>query len=158
MAKKHAYRNIKMCTKDCLCLFVCPTGAANNETGQIDYSKCIGCGVCAEACPSKAITLIPNNMPEIQPKNKSIIDKNFKLANFKIEEIKILKYLLKKATNEEQKILKALIYSNQIIIEDLMRESGYMLPNTKYSKNLLNNIRKNEELKEIAQELIEEFE
>lgn len=54
----HAYRNLKLCTKDCLCLFVCPTGATDNETGQIDFSKCIGCGACAKACPSHAITMI----------------------------------------------------------------------------------------------------
>lgn len=55
MGKYHAYRNIELCTKDCLCLFVCPTGATNNETGQIDFSKCIGCGSCANACPSEQL-------------------------------------------------------------------------------------------------------
>ena len=75
MSKEHAYRNIKLCTKDCLCLFVCPTGATNNETGQIDFSKCIGCGACAAACPSRAITMLPNVMPAIQPKNKEVLAK-----------------------------------------------------------------------------------
>ena len=31
-----AVRNIRLCTKDCLCLYVCPTGATDTETGQID--------------------------------------------------------------------------------------------------------------------------
>ena len=39
----HAVRNIRLCTKDCLCLYVCPTGATDTETGQVDASKCIGC-------------------------------------------------------------------------------------------------------------------
>ena len=50
MSPKHAYRDLKICSKDCLCLFVCPTGAADNETGQIDFEKCIGCGACAAIC------------------------------------------------------------------------------------------------------------
>ena len=83
----HAYRNIKLCSKDCLCLFVCPTGATNNETGQIDFSKCIGCGACAVSCPSRAITMIPNTMPDPQVKSKKVIDKLFEIANNKISEI-----------------------------------------------------------------------
>ena len=43
----YAVRNIDRCTKDCLCLYVCPTGASDTENGQIDASKCIGCGACA---------------------------------------------------------------------------------------------------------------
>ena len=85
MGKCHAYRNTKICTKDCLCLFVCPTGASNNETGQIDFSKCIGCGACANACPSRAITMIPNEMPKQQEKDDHVISILFKiLFRFKI--------------------------------------------------------------------------
>lgn len=55
----HAVRNIRLCTKDCLCLYICPTGATDTETGQIDAEKCIsGCRVCVDACPSHAISLI----------------------------------------------------------------------------------------------------
>ena len=54
----HAVRNIRLCTKDCLCLYVCPTGATDTETGQVDASKCIGCGICANACPSGAISMV----------------------------------------------------------------------------------------------------
>ncbi len=39
MENMHAYRNIKLCTKDCLCLFVCPVGAIDTENGQIDFEK-----------------------------------------------------------------------------------------------------------------------
>ena len=35
-----AVRNLRICSKDCLCLFVCPTGATDTETGQIDFEKC----------------------------------------------------------------------------------------------------------------------
>ena len=27
MADNYAVRNLRLCTKDCLCLYVCPTGA-----------------------------------------------------------------------------------------------------------------------------------
>ena len=52
MSKKYAVRNIRLCTKDCMCLYVCPTGATDTEDSIIDVSKCTGCGDCADACPS----------------------------------------------------------------------------------------------------------
>ena len=50
MAEKYAVRNLRLCTKDCLCLYVCPTGATDTENSIIDPEKCIGCGACAAAC------------------------------------------------------------------------------------------------------------
>ena len=43
MAEKYAVRNLRLCTKDCLCLYVCPTGATDTENSVIDPEKCIGC-------------------------------------------------------------------------------------------------------------------
>lgn len=154
----HAYRNLKLCTKDCLCLFVCPTGATNNETGQIDFSKCIGCGACAQACPSRAITMIPNTMPKIQPKSKEMVDELFKIADNKIKEIQILKGLLNAVSPEETKLIKALIHSNQVIIEDLMRESEFMIPESPKSHGLLVRLSQNTEVQDIANKLLEKIE
>ena len=84
MSKVYAHRDLKICSKDCLCLFVCPTGATNNETGQIDASKCIGCGACAAACPAKAITLIPRKMPPQQKKTEEVIEALNKIVQNKI--------------------------------------------------------------------------
>ena len=153
----HAYRNIKLCSKDCLCLFVCPTGATNNETGQIDFSKCIGCGACAVSCPSRAITMIPNTMPDPQIKSKKVIDKLFEIANNKISEIEILKHILENSKNEDVRLIEALIYSNKIVIEDLMREADFMLPQGKKSLLLLSRLSKNEETKDIASKLLNSF-
>ena len=143
MTKSHAYRNIKLCTKDCLCLFICPTGATNTETGQIDFEKCIGCGACANACPSRAITMIPNILPKIQPKNNAMVNALFTIADNKIKENQILNDMLNKVPNDEQKLIKALIHSNTVIIEDLMREAGYMIPQSPKSQELLTKLAAN---------------
>ena len=149
MPKFHAYRNLKICSKDCLCLFVCPTGAADNETGQIDFEKCIGCGACANACPARAITMLPNKMPPQKQKNKQVIKAMFKIVNNKIEEIQMLRYLLNEH-KENEKLIKALIHSNKVMIEDILRESGYMLPQSKNVNHLLNQIKQNNDSSKIV--------
>ena len=40
MKKKTAVRNTLKCEKDCLCLYVCPTGASDTENSIIDADKC----------------------------------------------------------------------------------------------------------------------
>ena len=67
--KEFAVRNLRLCTKDCLCLYVCPVGATDTENSIIDVEKCTGCGVCARACPSGAITMMPVELPPQQKKD-----------------------------------------------------------------------------------------
>ena len=74
MSEKYAVRNLRLCTKDCLCLYVCPTGATDTEDSIIDVTKCIGCGVCAEACPSAAISMVPKELPPQQPKGEVVAE------------------------------------------------------------------------------------
>lgn len=74
MAEKYAVRNLRLCTKDCLCLYVCPTGATDTEDSIIDVTKCIGCGDCAEACPSSAISMVPKQMPPQQAKEDRVVE------------------------------------------------------------------------------------
>lgn len=134
----HAVRNIKLCTKDCLCLYVCPTGATNTETGQIDASKCIGCGKCTMACPSHAITMIPEEYPKQQPKEENIVKSMNKLAKDKIEQEIIARKIAKDAKDEVVKqFARALEKSNRLMAEDIYREAGYMLPQSNNTHELL---------------------
>jgi indolepyruvate ferredoxin oxidoreductase alpha subunit len=41
--------------RDCVNLFACPAFYVQENRVQIDPSLCIGCAVCAQVCPEKAI-------------------------------------------------------------------------------------------------------
>lgn len=159
-SERYAHRDLKICTKDCLCLFVCPTGATDNETGQIDFDKCIGCGACAASCPSRAITMLPRVYPKQKVKDERVIKELFNNADSKIEQIKILKYLMSKSSNDDEKRLyKALIHSNKVMVEDMMREAGFMLPQSSDTNRLLISLRgKDEETLKIIDKLLDKLE
>ena len=158
--ERHAYRDLEICTKDCLCLFVCPTGATDNETGQIDFDKCIGCGACAAACPSKAISMLPRVYPKQKVKDKRVISELFKLADSKIEQIKVLKNMINNSSNDDEKRLyKALIHSNKVMVEDMMREAGFMLPQSSNTNKLLLSLKgKDEEIDKVINKLLDKLE
>ncbi|MEG1663646.1 MAG: 4Fe-4S binding protein, partial [Clostridia bacterium] len=95
-----AVRNIRLCTKDCLCLYVCPTHATDTETGQIDRSKCIGCGMCAKSCPSGAISLVPDAMPLQQEKSDRVVNALNDIFKSKVEQEKIAENIVDGSENE----------------------------------------------------------
>lgn len=138
----HAVRNGKRCTKDCLCLFVCPTGATDTETGQIDAEKCLdGCRICVDACPSHAISLIPDFFPPQQEKADDVKRALLSLAKSKTKQENIAADIAISATSPtEKRLAKALSISNRIIAEDKIREAGFLLPQSKNAQNLLKSL------------------
>jgi len=133
LSKKYAVRNIRLCTKDCLCLYVCPTGATDTENSVIDVEKCNGCGDCAAACPSGAISMVPVEYPPQQPKTETVVSALKTLMRSKSEQEKI-------AAGMPGKLAAAIQKSNHIMAEDLIREAGYMLPQSQNSLDFLQSL------------------
>ena len=136
--EKVAVRNIRLCTKDCLCLYVCPTGASDTENSIIDVNKCTGCGLCADACPSGAISLVPKQYPPQQPKADNTKAALNKMSKNKTEEEKMALGLAESTELDGlYRLMKAVAASSRLIAEDLIIEAGYMLPQSANAHNLL---------------------
>ena len=136
--KKYAVRNIRLCTKDCLCLFVCPTGAADTENSIIDRTKCIGCGACAESCPSKAISMVPLAYPAQQVKDPAVITVLDRLSASKAAQEKMALQIAEQSPSDSlYRLMKAIAGSQRLLEADLLREAGYMLPQSEEARTLL---------------------
>ena len=135
----YAVRNIRLCTKDCLCLYVCPTGATDTETGQIDRNKCIsGCRVCVDACPSHAISLVPESYPPQQEKQTAVISKMRGLSANKVKQEQLFSQLEQTTPSEPaRRLAKAMRRSCRLMAEDVLRETGFMLPQSENVQALL---------------------
>ena len=133
MAERYAVRNLRLCTKDCLCLYVCPTGATDTENSIIDVAKCIGCGACADACPSNAISMVPYEYPPQQPKTDGVRDALRVIIDSKTEAELV-------SSKIDGRLARAIEKSSRLMAEDLCRESGYMLPQSANARAFLEQI------------------
>lgn len=134
MAEKYAVRNLRLCTKDCLCLYVCPTGATDTENSIIDVEKCIGCGACADACPSAAISMVPKELPPQQPKEEKVVEALRGLLQSKAKAENL-------AAQLPDALSAAVEKSSRLMAEDLCREAGFMLPQSGNTREFLESIR-----------------
>lgn len=135
---KVAVRNIRLCTKDCLCLYVCPVGATDTENSVIDVNKCIGCGACADACPSAAISMVPKEYPPQQPKTDSVKAVLNSVAQRKADEEKAALQIAEETELDGlYRLMRAVAKSERLVAEDVMREAGYMLPQSDNAHTLL---------------------
>jgi len=137
-----AKRNIRLCTKDCLCLYVCPTGATDTEDGQIDPNKCLdGCRLCVDACTSHAISLVPEVFPPQQKKQLDVVNSLRAIAQSKIDQAAIADSISVNAESPvDGQFAKTIAASNRLMAEDLLREAGFMLPQSDKVKGLLESL------------------
>ena len=150
MNGKYAVRNIRLCEKDCLCLYVCPTGASDTENSIIDREKCTGCGACADACPSGAISMVPVDYPPQQKKTEKVAAAMMALVADKTQQEALCSAL-------DGRLARAFEKSCRIMAEDLIREAGYMLPQSANSRAFLKKAAGSGDdgLKKEAQKLLE---
>ena len=135
-----AVRNNRMCTKDCLCIDVCPTGATDTEDGKIDRAKCIGCGVCAISCPAAAISMAQekDRIPQQQMNEEPFVNTLMELAASKTrQEVIVRQLVVKNHDTSLETLTKALEKSNCIMAQGVFAEAGFMVPQGKNTKNFL---------------------
>jgi ferredoxin len=84
---------------------------------------------CVDACPSGAISMIPDKYPPQQKKAKAVVTAQRALGRSKVRQEGIATMVA--ATSDSaitRQFAWAIAKSNLRMAEDILRESGYMLP------------------------------
>lgn len=142
--EQKAVRNLRLCTKDCLCLYVCPHGATDTENSVIDTDKCDGCGMCAQVCPSGAISMVPVEFPPQQLKSNEVKAVLNEMAQSKSKG-EVMARQIAETTDKETlgRLMTAVEKSERLIAEDIVREAGFMLPQSENAHQLLEEMLEN---------------
>jgi len=99
---------------------------------------------CVNACPSGAISMIPSQYPPQQPKTKTVVVAQRALALSKIKQEQIADTVaLSSVSAVNRQFAKAVAKSNRLMAEDILREAGYMLPQSMEVCQLLTEIFEN---------------
>ena len=85
--------------------------------------------------------MVPYQYPKQQVKDKLVVEKLNEIIRSKVEQEKMAQYVY---DNSDDVVLKqfskALIRANRLIVEDLYREAGYMLPQSQNTRDFLNKL------------------
>jgi len=93
---------------------------------------------CVTACPSSAISMIPEEYPPQQPKNQAVVAALRKLGVSKVRQERIAEAVAASADDVVQRqFADAVAKSNRLMAEDILRETGYMLPQSSEVRALL---------------------
>ena len=112
--------------------------ATDTETGQIDFARCVGCGDCARSCPNSAISMIPLDYPHQQPKDDKVKEKVRAIARSKAAQEGIARQIAGTTDDPNlQVLMKAVRRSERLMGEDLIRETGYLLPQSGEVRRML---------------------
>ena len=91
-----------------------------------------------DACPSHAISLVPEEFPPQQEKLPAVMSALRTLAESKTQQAQIASQIAADSKDPiEKQLAQAISQSNRLMAEDLMREAGYMLPQSENAKALL---------------------
>jgi len=93
---------------------------------------------CVSACPSGAISMIPDTYPPQQPKAATVIAAQRALGLSKVQQERIAEAVAASSDSPVKKqFIEAIAKSNRLMAEDILRESGYMLPQSDKVRELL---------------------
>jgi len=122
-----------------MCLYVCPSGATDTENGIIDVEKCIPeCMECITSCPSGAISMLPDKYPPQQSKTEAVIAAQRALGLSKVCQGRIAdEAAVSSDSTVTKQFARAVAKSNYLMAEDILRESGYLLPQSNEVRSLL---------------------